>query len=335
MLDKMIRPHIINIKAAVNNRTLPVWLLTLWLVLLPLTLNAAPWFTGSLLSLSGKAIPPGHIDIEPYIFDTHFRGFYNNSGHVERRPDFRSTTYAPYFFFGIAENIDGQLVLQYTENLTLGRHGSGISDTVVGIGYQLLNSNTSNPWLPDARFNVQFVVPTGKFDHLSLAANGVEGTGLGVYQTALQLNISYLYELLPDHFLRTRLNLAGIAQSHARIHGRSVYGGGIETEGRVNSRNQFFFLGSMEYTVTQHLVPVFELYYQANQPITFSGNPGLDASGGIAQIEVNSGYQLSIAPALEYNISKDLGIIAGVWYTLKGKNSSQFTSVVIALNYFF
>ncbi len=44
--------------------------------------------------------------------------------------------------------------------------------------------------------------------------------------------------------------------------------------------------------------------------------------------------QFSIAPAIEYNWNANIGIIFGSWFTLAGKNSTQFTSGVFAFNYY-
>jgi hypothetical protein len=47
-----------------------------------------------------------------------------------------------------------------------------------------------------------------------------------------------------------------------------------------------------------------------------------------------SSSQYSLAPAIEYNWSQNIGLIGGVWFTVAGQNISQFNSIVIALNYY-
>jgi hypothetical protein len=80
---------------------------------------------------------------------------------------------------------------------------------------------------------------------------------------------------------------------------------------------------------------------QFNSKTRFRGNPGIDQSASAdsnasllaATNEREASIQYSLAPAIEYNWSEKLGLIAGCWLTIAGKNSRKFTSGVIALNY--
>jgi hypothetical protein len=48
-----------------------------------------------------------------------------------------------------------------------------------------------------------------------------------------------------------------------------------------------------------------------------------------------SNEQWSVAPAIEYNWSKNVGLIVGSWFSFAGRNSVRFISGVAALNIYF
>ena len=69
-----------------------------------------------------------------------------------------------------------------------------------------------------------------------------------------------------------------------------------------------------------------DFQYQHSNKNRFSGK-----KGGSAPIAPSS-EQISMAPALEYNFNANVGIIGGAWFSVAGRNSTQFISWVLALN---
>ena len=55
----------------------------------------------------------------------------------------------------------------------------------------------------------------------------------------------------------------------------------------------------------------------------------------IAPIGAPEGWQLSLAPAIEYNFNENWGVIAGPWFTVAGKNSSAFIVGMLAINIYY
>ncbi|MCB1827280.1 MAG: hypothetical protein KDH94_02560 [Coxiellaceae bacterium] len=49
----------------------------------------------------------------------------------------------------------------------------------------------------------------------------------------------------------------------------------------------------------------------------------------VSEVSTNS---FSIAPAIEYNFNGNLGIIAGVWFGVDGRNTPEFASYVFSLD---
>ncbi|KTD63719.1 Fe-S protein [Legionella santicrucis] len=283
---------------------------------------ASPWFTGPLLAPAGKTIPAGHVNIEPYGFFTGYpKGYRNIEG-------------VPIISVGIASFLDLQTSIPYDYSWVNGEHGNGIGDYSVALGMQVLRQQ-ENSWLPDLRFVVQEVFPTGRYENLDPKKLGTDQTGLGAFQTLFGFNFQKLMQLKNEHYLRTRLSLVGVKFSDVIIHGPNVFGGGSKTQGRVRLKNAYSADFAIEYTLTQNWVPVFEVLYAHSPESQFDGNPGF-TPGGTATAGVGGGSneQVSFAPALEYNFTSNLGVIGGVWFSVTGPNSSKFVSGVFAINYF-
>ncbi|KTD56944.1 Fe-S protein [Legionella sainthelensi] len=283
---------------------------------------ASPWFTGPLLAPAGKTIPLGHVNIEPYGFFTGYpKGYRNVEG-------------VPIISVGIASFLDLQTSIPYDYSWVNGVHGNGIGDYSLALGMQVLRQQ-ENSWLPDLRFVVQEVFPTGRYENLDPKKLGTDQTGLGAFQTLFGFNFQKLMQLKNEHYLRTRLSLVGVKFSDVTVHGPNVFGGGSKTQGRVKLKNAYSVDVAIEYTLTQNWVPVFEALYAHSPESQFEGNPGF-TPGGTATAGVGGGSneQVSLAPALEYNFTSNLGVIGGVWFSVTGPNSSKFVSAVFAINYF-
>lgn len=282
---------------------------------------ASPWFTGPLLAPSGKTIPAKHVNFEPYAFYTIYP------------QQFKSLEVTPILTAGLTDFLDLQMAFPYDASWDKHQHGSGIGDYSLGFGLQLLRQDKG--WFSDLRFVVQEVFPTGHFNNLDPAHLGTDQTGSGAYQTVFGFNFQRLIELQNQHYLRTRLSLVAATASDVKVHGVSTFGGNPSTVGKVRPGNSYSTDLAFEYTLTQHWVPVFEMLYVNSGSSGFSGSPGFTPGGTIDSIGGAGGNQLSLAPAIEYSFNANIGLIAGVWFSVTGPHSSRFVSNVIALNCFF
>ena len=66
-------------------------------------------------------------------------------------------------------------------------------------------------------------------------------------------------------------------------------------------------------------------------PNTFKGTPGKTSDNQIASVGGKQIYQLSLAPAIEWNFNPNLGLIFGSWFSIYGKNCDRFESYVLSL----
>jgi hypothetical protein len=286
------------------------------------TAFASPWMTGPLLAPSGKTIPAGHVNFEPYGFYTMYPG------------NFRNVELLPVLTVGVTNFLDVQTSLPVDHSWNHGQQGGNIGDYSLGIGLQVLREQ-EHSWVPNLRMTIQEVFPTGKFDHLNPNKLGTDQTGIGAYQTAIGFHFQKLKDFGNDHYLRSRLSLLGSWASDVHVEGASVFGGNDITEGDIKPGNSFSADLAFEYSLTQHWVPVFELLFVDSNSSDFNGNPGLTPGGVIDSIGGGGGTQLSLAPALEYNFSPQLGVIGGVWFAVTGPSGGGFTSLALAVNYYF
>jgi hypothetical protein len=84
-----------------------------------------------------------------------------------------------------------------------------------------------------------------------------------------------------------------------------------------------------EFSFTQRWVFALDVVYNYNQKTTFSGRSGGSPVGGPFSDE------LSLAPAIEYNVNENLGFLGGVWFSVWGRNSLDFVSGIVSFTYSF
>lgn len=292
-----------------------------------------PWFTGPLFAPGGKTAPPNHFNFEVYGFYTDYFGTYNNNWSSENSREHLYTAQAiPILTYGLTDTIDAQFNIPYAENRTRHIFNRHIGDVAATLGFQLYQQGINN-WF-DLRLTVQEIFPTGRFDDLNPTNQGVDGTGVGSYQTGVALNFQHLM-LVGNHHVRQRFVVNYVGSTSANIHGTSVYGGNIGTRGSINPGNLFSLDWAGEFQVTRNWVAVMEAFYFYRTKRTFSGFAGIDEDGNLYDLTQGSASIISLAPAIEYNFSPHYGIIAGVWFPLRGKNISDFISGVVAFNAYF
>lgn len=119
------------------------------------------------------------------------------------------------------------------------------------------------------------------------------------------------------------------------MKGFNTYGGARNTRGVVYPGNTFTADAAIQYNFTKQWAFACDLIYGHGNKNRFSGKRGTNRDGTKANMTAPSNEQWSLAPAIEYNFSQTLGLIAGPWFTFAGRNSAQFASGVIALNMYF
>ena len=310
---------------------------------------ADPWFTGPLLAPPAQTVARGHVNAFFMTGNASSNAIYNREWHQISQQSFTTSQIIPQFFYGLTDDVDIEYNALYVINQSGAVSYEHVGDSSIALGFQALSQQKNNA-LPDLRITLQEVLPSGIYDRFDPVNAGVESTGMGSYQTAVAFNFQYLSPINENHYLYSHLSVSYTYANSVNINGLSTYGGTSLTTGRIDPGNAIDIDLAGEFTLTQNWVAVMEANFLYQQESTFHGFVGTRASGdpiapgnalisknfrrlfptkhNIGKPDIGSGNldQITLAPALEYNFSSNLGVIAGIWFTVAGKNTPQFTT---------
>ncbi len=292
----------------------------------------SPWFTGPLLAPSVHTIPMGHVNIEPYLFFWTFTGDYNNHWRSQSADhNFYSLQLELPIWVGITPWLDFTVTPQVFYQFTQDEQSTEFADLPFGIDIQLLNESNTG-WQPAIKLAFKAVVPTGKYRNLNPRKLGTDAAGGGNWVPTAVLSFGRILPVGDKNFVSPRLAFSYAVPTPLHVHNSNVYGGTSGTKGTVYPGNIFSFDFGLEYNLTQNWVLANDFYYQHNNKNRFSGNTGFLEPGVPAVMTRPSSDQFSLAPAIEYNWSNNVGMIGGVWFTFAGRNAARFVTGTIAIN---
>ncbi len=296
------------------------------------------WWTGPLLAPNAATLPRGHWLIEPYVYDSMTYGQFDRNGTLRSTGaahDFGSQSYIEYGLFdrftvgliprlGLHESSAGQSSADFT-----------VGDTTVQEAFGLTQFHQGSD-IPATALVTQETFPTGKYDRLGGQTDGALGSG--AYSTTVAL-YSQMYFWMPNgRILRARLDVSYEASQWASVHGTSVYGTSSGFDGRVHPGQSVFGDLAFEYSVTQSWVLAMDFWWEHDGNTQVEGGYAPTATSVLpAYLVRNSGSDdlLYLAPAVEYNWSPRMGVIAGARITGAGRNVGATVAPVAAINMFF
>ncbi len=293
--------------------------------------NEGPWFTGPLLAPSAMTVKPGSWSVDFYANENVYRGTYDNNWKVHSSPNFYETTIQSQVKTGLLNGLDFQVTPKLYFNQTEGQFYSNVGDLPLALNIQLLTSKMQDPW-PNMKLSLKANAPTGKYQHLHANKKGTDAIGAGSWLPAGSLVMSKLWNTSGIHYLESKLAITYQVGTAVLVKGLNSYGGASNTKGFVYPGNVVSVDAAIEYNLTQRWALACDLYYAHNNKTRFSGNPGTSSDGSPAKMTSLSGEKWSLAPALEYAWSKNIGLIAGVWFSFAGKNTYQFTNAMLTLS---
>lgn len=289
-----------------------------------------PWYTGSLFSTTGISVPVGVYSLQEYLFVTDGYADYTKNFSLRNRPDLIEYNPIIQFQTGIFSGIDTQFTLQTTTRQTQRETSTQFGDFVWQMGFQLIRSSEGDNWLPNLRLTITETFPTGKYQKLDPKKKGTDLGGGGSFQTNISLNLQQIYFLHTRHPTRMRINVGANIQSNIPVKGLNVYGGSIDTKGKVKPGSSLFFIYSPEITLTYNWVFTFDLTYTHTFISSFSGDPGRGRKEALMLGTIDI---IAFAPAIEYNFSNNFGLIFGGWFSLIGKRTEAFAGGTFSLLY--
>lgn len=292
-----------------------------------------PWYTGPLIASSASCVPPGKINLQPYIYLTTNYAQFNDHRKSINTPNTFIMSPLLVFQTGITNWMDFTIVPQGFFRWETGKFGDGFADLPIQLGFALLKET---PYIPKMRLVLGTLFPTGKYQHLNASKLGLDATGQGAYQTILGLNLSKVFWWFKLHPIATRLATNYIIPDNTvSVKGFNAFGGGYDTKGDIKIGNTLTLDLGLEISLTQKWVFATDFVYTTSNKTTFSGTPGFLDSGLPASNGSPSSDQFSLAPAIEYNVNENGGFIGGVWFTVTGRNSANFVSVLLSYTVLF
>lgn len=282
------------------------------------------WWTGPMLANSAETLPPGHVLIEPYVYDVT----------APRSDGFGSRA---YMLYGLVDRLTVGLIPILGYNRVSGgpdSSGLGMGDLTLQAQYRLTEFHEGS-WLPTIAIQLQETLPVGKYDRLG--KRPADGLGGGVYSMTWGINTQSYFWLPNGRILRMRFNLSQSFSNGADITGVSVYGTGPGFHGRARPGTTFLADAAWEYSLTRRWVLAFDVTYSHARNTRVVGSDDMDSTGLPAAIDVrrDSGASsaFGFAPAIEYSWTPNLGVLFGMRVITGGHNSVGTVTPALAVNY--
>lgn len=287
-------------------------------------------FTGPLVTPAVNTLPAGVLNIEPYLIHAHTRGVYDNAGgrHASR-PTLRQWQLALPMTYGVTDSLGVQLTPTASRTSGGGMHTDGllrVGDTNLRLQQRLMAPDADGTGLVVA-VAAAHNLTTGKYHQLD--TNPLNATGSGAARTHWIVGAQRLYLLDGGRAMRWRGQVAWSPSPRAiRVRGASIYGTGEGFRGRAHASQAWNATLAAEYALDPCWVLVGEAVWSRQGSLRITSDHGTVA-------RLKPGQTFSLAPAVEYHFSSTMGLIAGVQFTVAGRNRSDDVTPQVALNMLF
>lgn len=296
-------------------------------------------FTGPLITPNPAGLPQGSWYIEPYLVRVDSRSYFDDNGNRHKKDEHSGgwTIVLP-IIYGFSDRLTGQVNLSASraESGSARSGGFRAGDTTARLQY-LLQAPNSDGTKPAVSVALVQRFSTGSHDRIS--GRLLDAQGDGVQRTIAAIGAQQIIWLGNDRPLRWRAQLtASPAPSRTAVSGTSVYGTSPGFQGHIARGSAWGFSAGAEYSFSDRWVGVMEVAAsrESNQRLT-GYRPNPKEKGEIQYIDERrpASRSVTLAPALEYHFSPTMGLIAGVEFSIDGRNTSHIISPQIALGMFF
>ena len=292
-----------------------------------------PWYTGPLITSSANNVPAGKYNIQGYLYFESQYAQFDNERQSQRIPTIFTLQPLLILQAGLTHWLDFTIAPQGFFRWQEGHSAQEFGDLSTTFGFQIVKET---PHIPSIRLTLAESFPTGKFQRLSPNKGDIDATGSGAFETIVGLNISKVIWWMKLHPMSVRFSTTYEIPNHkVDVKGFNAYGGGFGTKGKINVGDTFNADFGIEISITEKWVYATDFAYFLTFASTFSGSAGITAEGIPATNGTPFSDQVSIAPAIEYNVSSTGGFIGGVWLPLTGKNSANFFTVILSYTQLF
>ncbi|MGY4398835.1 hypothetical protein ACVWZA_004045 [Sphingomonas sp. UYAg733] len=285
------------------------------------------WFTGSLEASSPALAKAGTLAIEPYLIYKIDTGAYENDGHRQAGGNgVHQAQTVLVVKYAITDRLSFQALPTFVRS-TDGRsaRSMGIADLPVELEYRLKEEN-GRTGSPSITASAGLVLPTGRYDHLRTALNGLGG---GATLAKQGIVVESLFDTKGGHPMRVRL-FASVTEPLAspEVRDSSVYGTTAGFFGRARPSVATQMGVAAGYAIDQRWVLALDLVRSDASRVHLLGIDGL---GTPVATSGNRASSTAIAPAIEYNWSGRAGIIVGVEASFAGKNTRSYIAPQVAI----
>lgn len=292
-------------------------------------------YTGPLLTPNAAILPRGMVNIEPYLVNSSSHYYYDNDGNKRRQSRTAQWQTLVPITLGITERFGMQATLGATHNMARGQRSAGMRFNDGSLRAQFLLLRPGSDGLrPALSVSAIHRFPTGSYDRLD--DNPLNGSGNGLHGDRVDVLIQQSVPMPTGRPLRWRGRLAyDFNPGAVDIRGQSVYGTAAGFRGRADLSHAWSASASAEYSIDAHWVLAIDLAYQRSSTTRVYGSMPVAGQTVAVDRPGTNGHNVSIAPAIEYNINGKLGIVAGVHMSVAGRNSDAFVAPQAAVNMVF
>ena len=285
------------------------------------------WFTGSLEAPSPALSQTGLLAVEPYLIYTDDKGLYDDQGHYHATSDnLDQSQLLVVLKYGLTDRLSVEALPSVTYASQNHTDATGIGDLPVELEYRLIDQNNKTG-APSMTAELGVSLPTGGYDHLHTA---VDGFGSGAYMMKEGLLFQSLFETSGNHPVRIRGYVAAYQPlSRVNLGDISTYGTDQGFHGHVLPGNSAVIGIGAGYAFTQRWVAAIDIVETYADGFKLNGT---DSDGGLVASRSPYSNSLGLAPAIEYNWSGTMGVIAGVEFSASGHNAPAYVAPQIALS---
>jgi len=285
------------------------------------------WFTGSLEAPSPALPKAGILAIEPYAIYTNNTGAYSDGWRHYAVPDdtssLESVTVVKY---ALTDRLSVEALPSFAHSWSRTDNSTGIGDLPTELEYRF-NDENNRTGFPSVTAALGVSFPTGRYEHLGTP---LDGLGSGAYTLKEGLLFQSLFDTADHHPVRLRFYGAVFESlENVSVQDASVYGTAIGFRGHVapGVAEELGIGGG--YALDQRWVLALDLV--GNNSAGFHLR-GTDVTGSFVHITGTASSSVAVAPAIEYNWSGSIGVIAGVEFSVAGRNTSSYVAPQIALS---
>jgi hypothetical protein len=285
----------------------------------------AQWFTGSLEAPSPALPEAGLFAFEPYaIFQFNNGAYGSNGSHYSVQNDITQFQSVNVLKYGITDRLSVEALPTFVHIWNDQSSFTGLGDLPVELEYRF-NDEDNKTGFPSFTAALGMTFPTGAYNNLRTA---IDGLGAGAYTLKEGILAQSLFDSWGHHPMRFRFYAEAFEPlASVSLQGISSYGTDQGFQGNAMPGLSSVLGIGAGYGLDQRWVLALDLVQNLANGARIRGVDG----SGLANSNAPANASTAIAPAVEYNWSDSIGVIAGVEFTAAGRNTSSYFAPQIAL----